>query len=1199
MFRSIFLFEIRRLIKSPATYIYFFILFIVTYFLALLSGGAMKEANFNFGGEKIFANSPVVIDAFFAAINNYIGLIIIVAVVGNAVLKDFRANTYTMIFTTPVSKFDYLFGRFSSSMVVSLVILTAPAFGMMAGYASPWVNPSRIEAFMLTPYVNAYWQTIIPNALFNGAIFFAVSLISRDIFVIWVSLIIFFLATGVSTTFFGSLDKQTLAALADPMGNFAKRTISKYWSTDEKNRLTYSLQGLFLVNRIIYLSLAVVVWLIGYRVFSFSASPRRVSFRKPKLPEISKLTFIPVFFNKEGLPKVHQVFSNATNLRSLWSLSVNECRTLWRNTYFRIILLFGMLFLFVVSLQIGKLYDTTTLPVTYAVVEYFGGTFNLFMVILTIMFAGELVWRGRDFKMANILDALPVPNWVFFASKLIGLMFLQVLLLGVIMFCGVVFQLFKGYTNFEIWLYIQYLFGFRILDLWLLAVLAIFVQSLVNNKFVGYFIVALFYFWNGTFASLVVKRNLFIFASDPGVQYSDMNGFGHATWPYLIFKIYWIAFAIVLAVLSSLLWARGTEKKLSLRLADAKGRANRPSWMVAISGAVVFLLCGGFIYFNTDVENKFQTDFQREELQTSYEKKFKKYEHIPQPKITDVQLSVGIYPYTRGLASKGTYVLKNKTSQPIDSVHVQIQDNIKIHGITFSRPSVLVSNDSQYAYRIYRLASPLQPGDTMTMAFDVAIESKGFQNDFTGLSTPLYNGTFVNNRVFLPSIGYDRLAELADNNQRKKHGLGYRRTSNPITDSNAKQSNLFTPDADFITFDATVSTVPDQIAIAPGYLQREWTEKGRRYFHYKMDNKILNFYSFLSARYTVKKEMWHDVSLEIYYQKGHEYNLTRMFDGMKKALGYYERVFSTYQHKQARILEFPRYSTFAQSFPNTIPFSEGIGFIADVDDSDKEGVDYPFYVTAHEMAHQWFAHQVIGADVEGSNALSESLAQYGAITVMEQKYGEDRVRRFLKMEMDKYLTARSNEAEKEKPLAYADIGQGYILYQKGGIAMQALKNYIGEDSLNNALKRFIAQYGFQGPPYPTTLDLLAAIRQSTPDSLQYFITDAFEKITIYDNKITEVKSVKKGNQYDVSFTVDSKKFVADSSGRETIVPSANYIDIGVYKNKNTLQYVQRYKLKQGVTKMTVTVNEAPYKVAVDPKMLLIDRKLSDNEKKIE
>lgn len=1199
MFGSIFAFEMRRLLTSVSTYIYFAILFIVTFFLALLAGGAFPEANFNFAGEKIYANAPIVIDAFFAAINNYIGIIIIVAVTGNAVLKDFRSNTYTMIFTTPVSKFDYLFGRFSSSLFISLLILTAPAFGMMAGYASPWVNHEKITAFALLPYVNTYWQTIIPNAVLYGAIFFSLSLIARDIFVIWLSLIIFFVATGVSNSFFGSLEKQTMAALADPMGNFAKRALSKYWSAYDKNHVNYSLSGLFLINRLIWLGAACIIWIVGYSYFSFTSSPRKVFSKKAKLADSSKLTFAPVLFNRNVLPKVAQSFTTTANLRSLWGLAVNECRTLLRNTYFRIILLFGMLFLFIVSFQIGKVYETTTFPVTYEVIEYFGGVFQLFIVILTIMFAGELVWRGRDFRMSNIIDSLPVPNWVFYVSKLVGLMFMQTILLGIIMVCGIIVQLFKGYTNFELLLYVKYIFGYMIIDMWLLAVLAVFVQTLVNNKYLGYFIVSLFYFWNTFFALITVKSKLFVFSSDPGVYYSAMNSFGHASFAFFIYKIYWGAFALCLAVLSSLWWARGSESGLALRIAAAKNKVNRPSWIVLTLGLVIFISCGSFMYYNTNIENKFLTDFQQEEEQATYEKTYRKYLSTPQPKVTDVRLNVDLYPEKLGLHATGSYVLMNKSTQPIDSVHVLIQPEIQVNNMVFSRAATLLVNDSVVAYKIYKLAQPLQPGDTLALSFNVDMVTHGFKQSFSGLSTPLYNGTFINNQTFLPAIGYDARFELSDNNQRKKHGLGYRRTSNPITDTNAYRHNLFVHDADFITFEATVSTVPDQIAVAPGYLQREWTEKGRRYFQYKMDNKILNFYSFLSARYTVKKEKWDNTNLEIYYQKGHEYNLDRMFNGMKKSLQYYSANFSAYQHKQVRILEFPRYSAFAQSFPNTIPFSEGIGFIADVDDSSKENVDYPFYVTAHEVAHQWFAHQVVGANVEGSNVLSESLAQYGAIMVLEKQYGEERVKKFLRIEMDKYLMARSNDAEKEKPLAYADIGQGYILYQKGGIIMHTLGKYLGEDSMNHAIRRFINKYAFQGPPYPTTLDLLASIRQSAPDSLQYFITDAFQKIAIYDNKITDAKASKAGDKYLISLTVDSKKLYADTSGKETVAPSKDYIEIGVYKNKTTMLPVRMYQLKQGVTKLSITADEKPYKVVIDPRMLLIDKKLDDNERKLD
>lgn len=1199
MFGHIFKFELRRWLRSVASYVYILVLFLVAFFVGLLIGGTWPGVAVNFGGEKILANSPVIIDAMFAGINNYVGLIIIVAVIGNSVLKDFTANTSSLIFTTPVSKFNYLFGRFSASLFVALIMLSATGLGLMAAFSSPWVNADRMGAFHLSYYIATYWQTVIPNAILDGAIFFAVSLMARDIFVIWLSLIVFFIAIGVSNSYFSTLEHETFSALIDPLGAHAKRAVVKYWTTYQKNNYPYPMSGLFLANRLLWLGISFVILGVGYAFFSFTATPRRLFSGKAKFRERSSIIFKRSDLNLSALPKVHTSFGTGSYLKNLWGLAVNECRSLLRNTYFRIILLFGMLLLFLVSIQLGKIYDTATYPVTYVVAEFFEGTFHIIIVVITIMFSGELIWKARDFRMSNILDALPVPNWVFYWSKIIGLMFMQLILLLLVMVCGIVVQTFMGYMHYELGVYIGYLFGFKLLDLWYLAILAVLVQTLVSNKYVGYFIIAIFYLWNSTFAQLVLKHNYFIFMSDPGVEYSDMNGFAHAVYPYIVFKVYWGALAICFAALSSQLWARGSETGLIRRWRNAMVRDARRGWVVIVLGLVVFLSCGAFIYYNTNVENKFRTDFQQEELQAKYEKKYKKFERIPQPKITDVKLDVDIYPKERNLHASGTFVLKNKSTQPIDSVHLLLADDAKLGKISFSTGLSHSFYDSVIGYRIYTLAKPLMPGDSLTLSVTTDVITKGFTENFSGLGSPLYNGTFMNNTSFLPSIGYNRGLEISDNNKRKKHGLGYRRTENPINDTAAWYVNELSNDADFINFEATVSTSPDQIAIAPGYLQKEWTENGRRYFHYKMDSPILNFYSFLSARYQVKKEQWHDVNLEIYYQKGHEYNLDRMFAGMKKALDYYSANFSPYQHRQLRILEFPRYATFAQSFPNTIPFSEGIGFIADVDDSSKDDINYPLYITAHEVAHQWWAHQVIGADVEGSVVLVETLAQYGAIMVMQKDYPMEKLHKFLHYEMDKYLSARSNEGEKEKPLAYIDAAQGYIRYEKGGIEMYALSHYLGEDSLNKALSRFVKQYAFQGPPYPTTLDLMRYIRQVTPDSMQYFVTDVFERITLYKNKIADAKLTKTSEgKYAVNFSVESQKLYSDSTGNEQVVPSNDYVEVGIYNKKRKLIKLERFKLPGGTTKLSMTVDEQPEKIVVDPNELLIDKDLGDNEMRL-
>src|SRR5207244_2733444 len=128
----------------------------------------------------------------------------------------------------------------------------------------------------------------------------------------------------------------------------------------------------------------------------------------------------------------------------------------------------------------------------------------------------------------------------------------------------------------------------------------------------------------------------------------------------------------------------------------------------------------------------------------------------------------------------------------------------------------------------------------------------------------------------------------------------------------------------------------------------------------------------------------------------HPYNVQRMVDAIKATLDYATANFSPYPQKVIRIVEFPRYASFAQSFPATIPYAESIGFIAEVRPHDPDDVDYPTFVTAHEVSHQWWAHQVVGANVQGATFLSETLAEYTGLMVMKHRYGADAMKRFLR-----------------------------------------------------------------------------------------------------------------------------------------------------------------------------------------------------------
>jgi ABC-2 type transport system permease protein len=233
------------------------------------------------------------------------------------------------------------------------------------------------------------------------------------------------------------------------------------------------------------------------------------------------------------------------------------------------------------------------------------------------------------------------------------------------------------------------------------------------------------------------------------------------------------------------------------------------------------------------------------------------------------------------------------------------------------------------------------------------------------------------------------------------------------------------------------------------------------------------------------------------------------------------------------------------------------------------------------------------------------MAQYSALMVMEKEYGRDKMRKFLKYELDRYLNGRGGELVAEMPLMLVE-NQPYIHYRKGSLAMYALRDEIGEDHVNAALRQFIHDHAFGGPPYPTTRDLVNEFRKQAPPEKQSVITDLFETITLFDNKATAVTSRKDPDgKYIVTVTVESKKFRSSDRGAETAVPLHDMIDIGVLgeskkkKDNDNILLIEKHLITAPKMTFELTVDKKPARAGIDPLNKLIDRNPDDNTKTVD
>ncbi len=1188
MFKNIFLFELKYRKARAANYIYFAIMFLMC-LLAVTTdvvqiGGAVGQVK---------ENAPIVIGQMIVIMGFFMTLISS-AIMGVAVLRDFEHNTEAILFSTPIKKLHYLMGRYWGSLVVLILVATSLPLGFMIGDLWPSREADRMLPFNLMTYWQPFFIFVVPNMFFTGAIFFASGALSRKSIVIYTQGILLLVLYIGTSSLLRDIEQKEIAAMLDPFGVRAFSFYTQYWTPGERNTLQIPLDGYILYNRLIWVGAGILILVINHFAFSFNVV-RNSLFRAKAL--VDKATRIKP--EEIKIPIAQQFTGFSTHIGQLVKLTLFYFRMVFKEIPFLAIVIAGMLLLLVNAINLNELFGTSSYPTTYTILGLLSG-FNLFFVIIAVLYTGELIWKERSVNLNLILDAMPMPDFISLISKFLGLLLVYIVLLAGLIVTGMLIQISYGYYKFELGVYIGSLYTETLAFLVLYSLLSMFIHVMVNNKFLGFAVAIAFFILVSFFGQMGLEHPLFQFGSGSLGTYSDMNVYGHFVTPFSWFQVYWFAFVVFLFAIAVIFSSRGSEDVINMRWKAGKLRLSRSLVMLIICTLVVFVSSGFYIFYNTNVVNEYTNKKDREGLQVDYEKTLKKYEFIAQPRITDINLKVDVYPTTRDFTAEGYFILKNKTSGAISTIHIQgnASNLIKVEKLEFNRKNGVKEKFDQFKYTIYELSEPLQPGDSLRMDFKTVFKTNGFTENNASNTNVVNNGTFFNN-LYFPTIGYNENFEMSDDNDRKEKKLPAKERMMERSDPRGLSQSLFGDDADHVNFEIVLSTDKDQLAIAPGYLQKSWEEGNRKYFHYKMDAPMCNFFSIVSARYEVKRDKWNDVDLEVYHHKGHEYNIDKMIHGMKDALSYYSKNFSPYQYQQVRIMEFPRYSSFAQSFANTIPFSEGIGFIAKIDDPDKD-IDYVYYVTAHEVAHQWWGHQVMEAGVKGNAMLSESMSQYSALMVLKHKFTPEIIERYLKYELDRYLSGRATERKKEQPLELVE-GQGYIHYQKASLIFYALQDYISEDSVNIAFRRFNQQWKFKDAPYPTSADLLKEIRKVTPDSMKYLIHDMFETITLFENKTDSAYYTEKvKEEFEVNLYATTEKLRADSTGIETPLAINDWIDIGVYgkskAGKDSLLYLQKHKITEKENQFKITVKSKPRKAGIDPLHKLIDRHSNDNTK---
>ena len=1049
MRNAIFQHEIGTWLKSPLFYLLTGSFFLFS-LLTMLGTGGFFDGPINSTEAVKLLNSPYSLSAISFLFAKF--LMFVVAIFGGfSLYRDYRNKTHAILYSFPISKSFYLIGKLGSTLFLLAVISLVTVSGIWLGEILLGTANPKIGTASSLGYVIALFVYLIPTLIIVGVLVFVTVGLSRNILSGFVVVTCFVLFQLILENIF--FEQKVLLALLDPFGQNAFHLATSDWDFTWQNSYRLPVNLIVISNRILWLLMAFLIYRVFFRKFDFQYD---AVWQYRKAPHEKKAAAAYPKVQTDPIRDIHLDYSTTAKIKCLLQLMIFDFKSIIKNWMFLMLCFFGLATVFFIQLKVTNTGEFNLFPITRLFLGAPLSIYNLIIIVSTFIFSGMLINKPRQYKMNLMLDAAPVMDWQLLLSKIGAISLVQLVQLLVFIFIAISIQIINGYHNFEFGLYLFHLFVlvFPVLFVW--NVTSQFVHTLTPNFFLGLFILAGLWLGAQSLEQLGIQTNILKYNFLPVLEYSGFNGYGHQLKGHLLLISYWLVFGLFLAIGLSIIWYRGSISSIKEMLILAKSRMNKPLTSLLILLAISFLWLGHRIY---SLENVAKTPNTANPKQTliDYKKEWKKYSRITQPKITEVDLRIDLFPGEESFTARGVYKLVNQSSEIIDTIFIRTGFD-EITELNWLGNAQLLREHAGMKSYLFKLTDSLYPGDSVALSFDIRSTPNTI---FSRNSNVLKNGTYLRQDI-LPRLGYQFI----------EHEL-------PLTNSWVHKNNYFHRDASYVNIHTVISTSEEQIAMAPGELISEKKEGKRNIYEYRSPVPVKFNFSFHSAIMEVIEEKYQETEIKIYYKKGHGFNTKMMLDGLKSSLDYNSKLFGQYPYSQLRIIEFPHTeaSYSATLISNNIPASEVL-FNINTEEMD-ENINLPFYVMAHELTHEWFGNQVMPADAEGAKMLTESITEYITLSIYEEFLGKANADSFLNVQFNRYHKGRKKEKGKENPLSKVSSYQEYISYGKGAIAFNAISKSIGKEKFNLLLQNYLMKYKYQTKYYPTTKNFIQLLKRNT------------------------------------------------------------------------------------------------------------------------
>lgn len=760
------------------------------------------------GGGNINTNAPNNIILFVNVLSLF-AMFLVASMVASSVTRDFELDSWQVVFASPVPWRGYLLGRFIGSLLAACLCYAFVIPGLIAGAHGPWTS-GIIGPFNPWHYLYAFCVLAIPNLFVLSALLFAVSTLTRKTLAAYAGAVLIFVLFNLGNAAINQESMEPFVFLVDLFGISTLNLTTRYWTPYELNTQLAPLAGALLWNRLVWLAVGVAA--LAWTLARFNPYPRSPQ-TKANVSSEARVRKV------DERPIVTPVHDRSTAREQFFGRTALEVHAVIRSIPFLVLVILGFVNAWALASLVDPILGAPPLLLTRVAVGALGTGLTLPLLIVIAYYAGELVWRERQVKLDQIVDAMPARNPVFLFSKLLALWTVVAVLLAVTVAAMLVLQLVKG-TPIDAAMYLREMSYIGLPFLWVGA-LALICQVLSPNKYLGMLFMVIYIAVSLAGPAVFDKPSLLVPGTHPT---TSMSGLANSTFyrlEGLKYDLYWAALSVVLVVLAHLLWRRGTDEGIGKRLRVARRRIGVPQAVTLAVSLLAFIGIGRWLYIEDYVDNPIPpSEALSETTQVHYEQVMRPLENMPLPVVKSVRLDFATDIQTRQASASGEIVLRNEHDQPFDSLYVALTPLAKV--TTLSVEGAVLDRDFPDIHVArYRFAPPLQPGQTSRLRYDLNLDFTHFPDGKRSAYLET-SGTAMSLQDVIPDVlGYEPWHALNDPKKRVTHGLPKDRTRIATLDEpwGRQFNNLFGQSMN-IDFEGTYSVNQGQVAFMGGELVR-------------------------------------------------------------------------------------------------------------------------------------------------------------------------------------------------------------------------------------------------------------------------------------------------------------------------------------------------------------------------------------------